>query len=126
MPGFDRKIDPISGDYVDAPGGEYAETASIQPQIYHQLNTQRARWWGDFEAGCDLYLVKQRGLSQGTVVFAKDTTKTALQGFVEAGQARDLSVEAVGSELGRLSVEIAITDTSTGERLEDIAPIGEE
>lgn len=123
MPGYDRKIDPLTGDYVDAPGGAYAETLTIQPQLYHQLRTPRGQWWGDPDAGSDLYLIKQ--LDKGTLVFAKDATSSALRPFVEAGQARDLRVEATGSELGRLSLEVAITDTTTGEPLDDIVSIGE-
>ena len=126
MPGYDRKIDNVTGDYVDAPGREFAETRTIQPQVYHQLKTPRGLWWGDWTAGCDLYLVKQRGLNQDTVVFAKDAIKVAMQPFVEVGQARDLVIDAVADALGRLSPEVSFTDTTTGEALEDITPIGEQ
>jgi phage gp46-like protein len=126
MPGLDRKLDPLTGDYLSDTVGGYVETESIQPALYHQLKTERGRWWGDADAGCDLYLVRASNLDQTAVVFAKDAIRTALQPFVEAGQARDLVVEAVGGALGRLTVAISLVDTATGEALHDVAPIGEE
>lgn len=125
MPGLDRKIDPLTRDYVDAGHGEYVETQSIQPALYHQFRTERGRWWGDPDAGSDLYLVARRNLDTGAVVFGKNALRAAAQPFVDDGQARDLVIDGAGDERGRLVLFVSLTDTTTGEALEDIAPVGE-
>jgi phage gp46-like protein len=124
--GLDRAIDPLTQDYEDADGGEYAETRTLATAFYHQLRTERNRFWGDPEAGSELYLVRTMGVRQSTVLFIEDTIRTALQPFIEAGLASDLEVEVEGTESGRHIIEASITDRQGGRvDLSDIAPVGE-
>lgn len=127
MPGRDRRIDALTGDYIKAAGGEYETTTTIEPAVYHQLKTERGRWCGDLSAGSDLYLVRTRGLNRGAVVFAQNAVRLALQPFVEQRLAKDLRVTAEGTETGRLVMETAITDVQGGVPITftDIAPVGE-
>ncbi len=126
MAGYDRLIDPTTGDYVDADGGEYEETKTIATAVYHQLKTERGRWWGDADAGSDLYLIRQKGLTRSTVVFAEDAIRTALQPFVDNGQATDVQVAASADAFGKLAIEASITDLQGGRiDVSDIAPVGE-
>lgn len=123
MPGYDRTLDPITGDYQDNSGGEYAETLTIATAVYHQLKGER-RWWGDDKAGSDLYLAKQKGAGVAGVRFADDAIRAALQPFVDAGLASDIDVQAEGTAGGRIIMATSITDVQHGE-LEFAAPLGE-
>lgn len=125
MPGLDRQLDPMTGDYVDAGRGEYSETPTIQPAVYHQFMTERGAWCLDADAGSDLHLVLRRVLNRDTIVFAIDVAKTTLQPFVDAGLARDVRVNAEGSDRGLLTMEVALTDTATGQEIAMVAPVGE-
>ncbi len=124
MPGYDRKIDPLTGDYVDAPGGAYAETFTIEPSVYHQMKTERNRWWGDPDAGSDLYLVKQQGTGVAGQRFAENALRAALQPFVDQGLAADIETEVEVTARGRVIAAASLTDIQQGP-IEVIAPIGE-
>ena len=115
MAGRDRKLDATTGDYVKDGNGGYETTITISTAVYHQLKLARGSWWGDPDRGCDLHLVTQMGITQGTVVFAKNAVKTALQRFVDEGLAKDLEVNAVGDANGRLGLQSLITDIQAGQ-----------
>lgn len=126
MAGFDRTIDPLTGDYVDATGGEYVETTTLRTAIYHQMRTERGRWWGDVLAGSDLYLAKYHGTGVAGVRFAENAITEALQPFIDDGLAADLQVDAEGDARGRLVIDASITDIQSGEiDVGALAPIGE-
>lgn len=125
MAGRDRKLNPITGDYVQDGAGGYEYTTTIATKVYHQLRTRRGSWWGDPDAGSDLYLVTDRGLSQDSVVFAKNAVRTALQRFVDLGLAKDVAVEAQADARGRLTLQSTITDIQAGELdVSDLTPFG--
>lgn len=127
MAGLDRTIDPLTGDYVDAEGGEYEETRTIAPAVYHQLKTPRNGWWGDPERGSDLHLVRRRNLNRDTVLFAENAIRTALQPFIEQRLARDLVVKSETDARGRLTMESEITDIQGVQiDLTDIVGVGKE
>lgn len=127
MAGLDRKIDPLTGDYVDADGGEYEETRTIAPGLYHQMRTPLNGWWGDGNRGTNLHLVRRRGLNRDTVLLAENEIRRGAQPFIDQGLARDLVVESEPDARGRLTMEAEITDVGgTRIALSDIAGIGKE
>lgn len=111
----DRKLDPVSGDYIKNAVGGYEHTTTIQTKVYHQLKGRRGAWWGDAGAGSDLYLVLEQGVTRDSIIFARNAVRTALQRFVDQGLAKDLSVEAAGDARGRITLTSRITDISAGE-----------
>lgn len=126
MAGYDRTIDPLTGDYVDATGGEYQETLTIRTAIYHQLRTERLRWWGDPYAGSELYLAKHQGTGIVGARFADNAIRQALQPFVDEGLAADLQVDVTADARGRIIIDSSITDIQNGEiDIAPLAPIGE-
>ena len=124
MAGYDRTIDPVTGDYRDADGGEFEQTLTIAPAVYHQMKAERGRWWGDQDAGSDLYLAKHRGTGRAGQLFAEDAVRSALQVFVDQGVADDLEVLAEGRANGRIVMRTSITDVQHGP-VDVTAPIGE-
>lgn len=94
MPGKDRKIDPVTRDYIKDDVGGYETTTSIGTQVYHQLAGELDQWWGDSSAGSELHLVKYQGAGADGEAFAENAAKTALARFQQEGLARDLWVEA--------------------------------
>ncbi len=126
MAGYDRKLDPSTGDYIDATGGEYAETLTIETAIYHQLRTERGRWHGDPLAGSDLHLAKYQGSGVVGAKFAENAIRQALQPFIDDGLAADPLVEVEADARGRLIIESSITDIQHGPLdVGELAPIGE-
>lgn len=125
MAGYDRTLDPITGDYVDADGGEFEETLTIATAVYHQVKGEKNRWCGDPNAGSDLYLVKQKGTGPAGARFADNAIRSALQVLVDAGLAADLDVATEGRANGRIVMATSITDVQYGP-LELDAPLGEE
>lgn len=126
MAGYDRKLDPLTGDYVDATGGEYAEVLTIETALYHQLRTELRRWWGDPRAGSDLHLAKHKGASLEGARFSDNAIRQALQPFVDDGLAADLQITVEADERGRLIIDASITDIQHGLiDLAPLAPIGE-
>lgn len=114
MPGRDRKIDPVTRDYVKNGRGGYETTTTIATKVYHQLKGKRGTWWGDPDAGSDCHLIPQKGAGVGGIVFAKNAIRTALQRFVDQGLARDIEVEATSTASGRIVPRSSITDIQAG------------
>lgn len=117
MSGLDRRLDPVTGDYIDAPGGEYAETRTAEVAIYHQLKGHRNLWWADPDAGSNLRLLSGMNLDRNAVAFAENDALASLQRLVDDGLIEDPEAVAVGSATGRLLLETTATDVQTGEAL---------
>jgi len=128
MPGLDRVIDPVTLDYVDDGAGGYLETPTIRTGVHHQLNGQLNRWPGDPAAGSERYLIRQGNIDRGALAFAEQTTRAALQPFVDAGEARDVEYSVdVEPSVGRLIETIGITDIQGATiPVADIAGVGRE
>lgn len=126
MPGLNRRIDPATGDYRRDGKGGHEMTGTIETGIYHQIRGKRGLWLGDVDAGSDLYLLPRRNLDRGTVVFAEDAIRRALQPFVDAGEAREVRVVSRPDARGRLTIdEVTVEDTQAGDvDVADIAGIG--
>lgn len=113
--GRDRVLDPLTGDYVSDGQGGYETTTTIQPALVHQLKGQRSRWWGDENAGSDVWRLQTMPLNEATVVAARNFIRTAVQVFIDRGQAREPRVDVTRSPEGRLTIEASIVDVTHGE-----------
>jgi phage gp46-like protein len=124
LPGLDRQIDPSTRDYVDAAGGEYAETLTMGTAIYHQMLTPLDGWCGDPTAGSALHLVKQKGSGAAGQIFAKGAVAAALKRFEDEGLLEDVEVTAKASANGRITMTTSAIDVGQGS-LTVVAPAGE-
>lgn len=116
MPGLDRMLDPVTGDYIDAAGGEYEETVTAAPAMVHQLKGQKRRWWGDKDAGCDLYIVATKGMDGVNLARAENAALSGLQRLVEDGLIREPRAKAGTSseQASRMELETTAIDVQTG------------
>lgn len=113
MPGYDRKIDPVTKDYIDDGAGSWEQTTTIATSVYHQLQGELNGWWGDPDAGCQLFTLD--GGRNGVIneTRARDMVRVALKPFIKAGLAEDLSVETE-REVNRLFIAASIRDIQYG------------
>lgn len=124
MPGYDRKLDPLTGDYMDAPGGEYAETLGAETAVQHALRGERDRWWGDPNRGSRLYQIRTRNLNQPTVAWTENEVLAALQPLIDEGLIADPQFRSEADARGRMRMETTMNDLATGEPLVIAPPIG--
>lgn len=124
MAGYDRQLDPLTGDYVDEEGGEYAETLGSETAVQHALKGERDRWWGDPNRGSRLYLIRTKNLDQPTAAWAENEVLAALQPLVDEKLIDAPQVRSETDARGRMVMETAMTDLATGEPLVIAPPIG--
>lgn len=124
MAGYDRQLDPLTGDYVDEEGGEYAETLGSETAVQHALKGERDRWWGDPNRGSRLYLIRTKNLDQPTAAWAENEVLAALQPLVDEKLIDAPQVRSETDARGRMVLETAMTDLATGEPLVIAPPIG--
>ena len=118
MPGFERILDPISRDYVSDGRGGNEKTRSARTRVFHRLQAQYARWWGDVEHGSRLYEFQRANDSADTVRALKAAVEAALQPLVEAQFIADLVVEIQRDQVGREFVYTTMRDVQTGEEID--------
>lgn len=109
MSGRDRRIDPVTRDYIQDGAGGYETTTTIATKMYFQIVVPRNSWHGDPELGSDLHLVKFEGAGEAGRIFAADAVKASLARFVKQGLASGLKVDA-SADGGRISIDARITD----------------
>jgi phage gp46-like protein len=114
MAGLDRKIDPVTKDYIADGFGGFETTTTIAPAAYHQLVGKRGFWWGNPDQGSDLHLIANENISQKTFIFAKNAIATAMQMFIDQRRARDLTIDIDSPRPGYMTIESQITDTQGG------------
>lgn len=114
MPGKDRVIDPVTQDYVSDGKGGYVYTTTLATAMQHQLLDELDGWPGDPTAGSNLHLAQKGNVDRATMIATRNAARVALQGFVDAGAARNLRTE-VKPEGTRLFLETQLTDVQTGE-----------
>lgn len=111
----DRKLDPVTRDYVpDGRGGfEYVET--VETQMLHQILDQRGKWWGG-PGGSDVGKLQQAHLNERGRLLGKRSVEVALQEIVDTGRARELRVSSsLDLEHQRIEVEASMVDVSNGD-----------
>ncbi len=124
MPGYDRTIDPMTGDYVDAAGGAFEETLTLASAVYHQVKGELDHWVGDPSAGSNLFKAKHLGSGRVGQRASEDAALVALKRFVTSGEATDLSATAVGLARGLVVLAVELTDVQSGQ-VDLTVPLGE-
>lgn len=122
MRGSDRRIDPVTRDYVDDGAGGYKETQTLETAVVHQVLDEYGADPGDELAGSTIHLLPRRSNGVLTKAEARNAAAVALQPLITAGFARNLRVvvEQAGT---RLLVETQITDVNAGADAEDVAVV---
>jgi phage gp46-like protein len=124
MPGFDRKFDPVTHDYVEE-GGSFVLTSTLETALYHQLNDELNAWAGDAEAGSRLHLLQRGRNSEAEAVRTADEMEAAVKPFVDLGWATDFEVAIDRDQHGRWSLASSIKDVQHGTlELDDMIPFG--
>jgi hypothetical protein len=99
--GLDRKLDPVTKDWIDDGAGEFEQTTSLITAAQHQVLTPKGKWWGDNEAGCDLHgllpLRDETGLRE-----RREAVRAALSVFEEDGRGRNLMASVTVDYSGRV------------------------
>jgi phage gp46-like protein len=121
MAGTDLALDPTDGDFVDDDAGGWVETATIEPQVRHQVLDQVGLWWADVLAGSAVHAIRRK-LNRNTFALYEDAYRDCLRVFVEAGVAEDVHVEIVSTDRNRLDWEASLIDSASGTEL-DITPL---
>lgn len=98
----DRKLDPVSADFVSAAGGAYETCDVVENQIAFSLLVPRGSWEGDPELGHGLAELDR---AQNTVENRnrlRDIVATALQWLIDLGSIErvDVTVETRSSAAG--------------------------
>jgi phage gp46-like protein len=119
VPGFDRRIDPVTRDYIDDGAGGYLETQSLETAVIHQALDHYGADPGDPLAGSRYHELAQRTNGDVTRGEARNAIGVALQPLISAGLASNLRlvVEQNGT---RLLLEAGITDANAGGDVEDV------
>lgn len=111
MPGRDRKLDPLTGDYIPDGAGGWEMVDTIESEVMHRLRDRYDSFAGDPSHGSKLHLVTQGNLSNVDRLRAKGYAELALQPIVDGGRGANLKVEAkINSADKRIEIETSITD----------------
>lgn len=121
----ERKIDPITRDYVRDGAGGYVYTTTSATKIFHQIVGRRGSWWANAAIGSDCHRIRERNLDRGGIVAAENSVRTALQLFIDRGLISDLRVEVEADARGRIALLVEARD-SQGEQIDlsGLAPFG--
>jgi phage gp46-like protein len=122
MRGSDRRIDPVTRDYIDDGAGGYLETLSLETAVVHQVLDEYGADPGDELAGSTIHLLPKRSNGVPTRAEARNAAAVALQPLITAGLARNARV-IVEQDGTRLLVETQITDVNAGADVEDLAVV---
>lgn len=113
MAGRDRKLDPVTGDYLPDGKGGCLHVTTIETEVLHQQRERFNRWWGDRFSGSRLWELQTGNLDPATLALAKRWAELAMQGFIDSGRARDLRVSVV-KDGQRISISTSMTDVQNG------------
>ena len=92
MSGLDRRIDPVTKDWIDDGAGGFEETDTVETAAYLQIRIHRDEYWADAGAGSDIHLVPEMSIT-AALEFAPNTLRAALQALIDDGLATDMVVE---------------------------------
>ena len=93
MAGTDLALDPTTHDFVDTPGGDdWAEDATLLPQLQHQLLDERGHCFFDPEAGSLEHTIPRK-MDHTSRLRREDARRDALRVFIDLGLAESLELE---------------------------------
>ncbi len=121
----DRKLDPITHDYIPDGAGGFETTETIETEMQHQILDRFAMWWGDPSAGSMLYMLAQANLGERDRLLAKRYSEVALQSIVDGGRATNLRVTSrIDKTYQRIVVENTLSDVhSAGADVSVLTPL---
>lgn len=117
MPGFDRSIDPATGDYVDDGVGGTEWTRTAAPALFHQIRTPLGSWWADGEAGSRFFELDRSPSSLRTVPVVVDIVRELSAPLVDDGRISE-PVTTAERVLDRVLFESVASDLATNEELD--------
>lgn len=117
----DRKIDPITKDYIDDGAGGTEWTATSQTMVYHQVLGRVDEWVGDPEAGSRLHKLSKK-LTEHVLHEATDAVQDALRPLVELGVLGGVDVVVTRDQRGKLALAASSEDIQGGGEL-DVTPL---
>lgn len=117
MPGLDRELDPVAGDYVPNGKGGTKTTRSAATAVVHQFRLSHNTWPGDPDAGIRNQILDRAKSSPPTAVAIEDMTRDALQPLVDLDWITVPRVVVERQPAGRVAHEVVAVDRQTGEEL---------
>lgn len=117
MAGYDRRIDPITRDYVDDGAGTFETTRTAETAIYHQVRTPLGSWWGDPEAGSRLHELEQAKNPVTSPIVIDDMLSGALARLVDEGRISEPEI-LVERDVDEVVAAVTVRDLWSGETLD--------
>jgi phage gp46-like protein len=116
MPGWDRTIDPVTGDYIDDGAGGTETTMTAQTAIHHQLQGELGSWAGDDLAGSRFHTLARAKNSLRTPQVLEDMARECLRPLVAEGLISEPEI-VVERDVNRIAIETTCRDLQSGEEL---------
>jgi phage gp46-like protein len=110
---FDRKFDPLTGDFVSDGKGGYERTQTAETSVMNQLLARAGECWQDPELGSELHDLAAIQHNPGPLAAQK--ARVSLERLERLGRIADIVI--VGSEpaVGRVRLDTTFRDTSTNQ-----------
>lgn len=124
--GLDRRIDPITRDYIlDETTGQWETTRSAETKVYHQVTGDRDMWAGDHLAGSRFHELARGKSTLLTPAVIADILSECLEPLVDAGYITPPEIQAERPASDRAIASTTTTDLTTGEELDlvDLLPL---
>jgi phage gp46-like protein len=122
---WDLRLDPVTRDLVPDASGGFETTESAETAVMLALSSHFEKWWGDPDAGSQLYALVQGNDVNGLEESIDDEVRRALGSLVKRGRISIVSVNTYRSGTGRIVVETQIADNSTGQPVDVVVtPFG--
>ena len=121
---FDRKIDPLTNDYIDTGFGSLETTETIETSLYMQFTITLNRWWGRPENGNTIHELQELGIVGDIDQETINRLLFALKPMLDSGRAADPTFQLDVDELGKLVVVSSIHDVQKGERITSRISVG--
>jgi phage gp46-like protein len=123
--GRDRVIDPVTHDYVPDGKGGWATTETVQTAMYHQITGELDRWWGDPDAGSQLFTFRRAKLTKAALGRAANTLEVSLKALEDEGRIDQKRVTVEQDQVQRLVIASSAHDVQFGEvEISNLQPFG--
>lgn len=109
MKGVDRKIDPVTGDFVSAPGGRFAECDPLENILALVFLLDRGAWEGDIELGNRFAELRRATVADGAERRLEDLVRDAVQWLVDEGEIEEIKVTVERYARGMFAFEVDVT-----------------
>lgn len=121
---FDRRINPLTHDYIDTGLGSLETIETIETSLYMQFTITLNRWWGRPENGNTIHELQELGIVGDIDQETIDRLLFALKPLLDSGRASDPVFQLDVDKTGKLVVVSSIRDVQKGERVTTQLPVG--